>query len=148
MKKRLSALLLIMVLILSALVFPVFSFNDTHATLEAPQNVNAYYNDTIILRWTVPQSIANAINNHQGLEDLCYYIDWKVNDGPWHYDVPKINSSTYGWDTDEDVNLFGWVGGKFMDKNNVQEQFFTHWNFGYNTHEEIYFQNAFCLSTR
>jgi hypothetical protein len=134
MKKRLFALLLAMVLILPA---SVSSFASEPAALEAPQNVRVYYDDTIMLRWTIPQSIVSAMENEEWNGELYYCIDWKVDNGPWHYDAPKINSSTYDWYREEDTNFFGYVGGIFYDENHVQEQFFTHWNFGYDTHEEI-----------
>ncbi|NLL67939.1 MAG: S-layer homology domain-containing protein [Clostridiaceae bacterium] len=134
MKKRLFALLLAMVLVLPA---SVFSFADNPVNLEAPQNANLYYDQGIRLRWTLPQSIVNAMENEEWDGELYYCIDWKVNNGPWHYDVPKVKSGTYDWDKEEDVSFFGYVTNLFYDDNKVQDVFFTHWSFGYNTDEEI-----------
>lgn len=134
MKKRLFALILVMVLILPA---SVFSFADNPVSLEAPQNVNLYYDQGIRIRWTLPQSVVDALENEEWDGELYYCIDWKVDNGPWHFDVPKVNSTTYDWDKDTDVNFFGYVGNNTSDENNVQEGFFTHWSFGYENDEDI-----------
>lgn len=129
MKKRLLSLLLALTIVLTASVFS-FAESESPTTLEAPQNVNVYYDQDIMLRWTIPQTIVDLM---EGVLDgnIYYCIDWKLNDGPWHFDVPKVNSTTYDRDKDTDVNFFGYVGNITSDENNVQEVFFTHWSFGY-----------------
>lgn len=134
MKKRLFALLLAFVFVLSS---TIISFADNPATLEAPQNVNVFYDDGLQLRWTIPQSIVNAIENEEWDGEIYYCIDWKVNDGPWHYNVPKVNSETYDFDDEIDVFYFGYLGNIAVDENNVQQVFFTHWSFGYDNDEDI-----------
>ncbi|NLB77816.1 MAG: hypothetical protein GX796_02915, partial [Clostridiaceae bacterium] len=130
MKKRLLSLLLALTIVLTASVFS-FAESESPTTLEAPQNVNVYYDQDIMLRWTIPQSIVNRMENEEYDGTLYYCIDWKLNDGPWHFNVPKVNSNTYDWAKDTDVNIFGHLGGLSSDENNIQVVFFTHWSFGY-----------------
>ncbi len=134
MKKRLLTLLLAVILIFPA---SVISFAENPVSLEAPQNVNVYYDQSIRLRWTVPESIVNAMQNEEWDGELYYCIDWKVDNGPWHFDVPKVNSSTYDWDEETHVHFFGYLGNIASDEDNVQEAFFVHWSFGYENDEDI-----------
>jgi len=133
MKKRLLTIALAFVLLLPA---TVISFAESPTSLEAPQNLNVYLdNDDIWLRWTVPQSIVDGLKNYDWNGDVLFCIDWKVNDGPWHYDVPKVRDGTYDWD--RDYGFFNYVVGIAMDENNVMEQFFTYHSFGYDSQEEL-----------
>ena len=128
MKKLFSLLLAIVFTVTTSIIS--LADNAVSLSLEAPQKVNIYYDQDIMLRWTIPQSIVSALKNEEFDGDLFYCIDWKLNDGPWHFDVPKVNSSTYDRDKDIDVNFFGYVGGLISDENDVQEVFFTHWSLG------------------
>ena len=136
MKKKLFSLLLAIVFTVTTSIISLAD-NAVSLSLEAPQKVNIYYDQDIMLRWTIPQSIVSALKNEEFDGDLFYCIDWKLNDGPWHFDVPKVNNSTYDRDKDTDVNFFGYVGGLIYDENDVQEVFFTHWSFGYDNDEDI-----------
>ncbi len=138
MKKRLFALFLAILLVLPA---SVFSFAENPVTLEAPQKVNTYFDQEIMLRWTIPDSIVQAMENEEWDGTLYYCIDWKVNDGPWHFDVPKVNDNTYDENEDTEDSFFGDVGGLTSDENEVQEVFFTHWSFGYDNDEDINLAN-------
>ncbi len=135
MKKRLLSLLLALTIVFTASVFS-FAESISPTTLEAPQNVNVYYDQDIMLRWTIPQTIVNLMEGD--LDGSIYYcIDWKLNDGPWHFDVSKVTSGTYDMDDETEASFIGYVGNSSSDENNVQEAFFTHWSFGYDTDEAI-----------
>lgn len=135
MKKRLLSLLLALTIVFTASVFS-FAESISPTTLEAPQNVNVYYDQDIMLRWTIPQTIVNLMEGD--LDGSIYYcIDWKLNNGPWHFDVPKVNRNTYDPDEETEDGFIGYVGNITSDENNVQEVFFTHWRFGYDNDEDI-----------
>lgn len=135
MKKRLLSLLLALTIFFTASVFS-FAESVRPTTLEAPQNLNVYYDQDIMLRWTIPQTIVNLMEGD--LDGSIYYcIDWKLNNGPWHFDVPKVNRNTYDPDEETEDGFIGYVGNITSDENNVQEVFFTHWRFGYDNDEDI-----------
>ncbi|HHW23347.1 MAG TPA: S-layer homology domain-containing protein [Clostridiaceae bacterium] len=136
MKKRLLSLLLIITIVFTASVFS-FAESISPTTLEAPQNVNVYYDQSIRLRWTVPKSIVHAMENEEWDGELYYCIDWKVDNGPWHFDVPKVNSNTYDLYEDTHVHFFGYLSNITSDDDNVLEAFFVHWSFGYENDEAI-----------
>lgn len=138
MKKRLFALLLAFILVLPS---SIISFATNPVSLEAPQNLNVYYDQEIRLRWTIPDSIVKAMENEEWDGTLYYCIDWKVNDGPWHFNVPKVNSSTYDESSETEDAFFDYIGGLSSDEDNVQEAFFVHWVFGYDSDEEFDFAN-------
>ena len=62
MKKRLFALILAMVLICP---LQYSALPTTPVSLEAPQNVNLYYDQGIRIRWTLPQSVVDALENEE-----------------------------------------------------------------------------------
>lgn len=134
MKKKMIALLLALVFIIPG---SVLSFADNApSSLEAPKNLNVYVdNDDILIRWTLPQSIADGAASAAYDGDIMYFIDWKVNDGPWHYDAPKVRVGLYRWDTDS--NFFNYVAGLSWDADNVQEIHLPYYAFGYDSHEQL-----------
>ena len=140
MQKRFLSLLLILTLILST---PIYSYAQSGKSLPAPENVNVYYDQGIRLRWTIPQSLCDLFEGEDPAwdGDFYYCIDWKVNDGPWHFDSPNVSSYTYDWDLDTHVHFFGYLNNVVSDEANVQDVFFVHWSFGYETDEEIDLDN-------
>lgn len=130
MRKRLIALLLALLFILPT-ISTSSAANPT--SLEAPQNLVARIEDEseIRLRWTVPQSIAQylGINEETGWDGaLSYFVDWKINDGPWHFDTPQIDENTYA--SDDQGYFYGNISGDMSEEERSQEVFFVYWHFG------------------
>lgn len=136
--KKLVSLFLFLVLMLNT----TLCFADIPASVEAPRNVAARNDDgTIRLRWTVPQSVMDLVEE---ADNVLYCIDWKVNDGPWHFDTPEYREDTY--DFDEDAAYIGFVGNLVTDENNTQEVFINHWSVGLD--EDIDFSSEYTFRMR
>lgn len=132
MGKRLVSMLCVFAILVS-FGFPTLAV--VTATSEAPMNLTAREdNSDIQLRWTLPDAaVAHIEDELDG--DLYFCIDWRVDGGPWHYDVPAVTGNTYDTDSTEDSSFFGLVANLFWDENLTQEIFTTHWSYGLN--EEI-----------
>lgn len=139
MKKRFFIPLLAILIILTTIV----PTSAASSSIEAPQKVNTRIEDgSILLRWTVPQSI---IDYNEEWTNVLYCIDWKVNDGPWHFDVPAVQEDTY--DFDEDAPYIGWFGNLGIDEENVQEIVVTHWAVGLD-HDIDFINNVYAFRMR
>lgn len=59
-----------------------------------------------------------------------YCIDWRVDGGPWHFDVPAVNGTTYDPDNAEHASFTGYVGNLQWNETRTQEIVTTHWSYG------------------
>ncbi len=124
MKKRLLSFLLALLFILPTATLS-FAEGTVPTSLEAPTNVNARVEEgTIMLRWTVPQSILDYAKESFG--EMLFAIDYKINNGPWQYggSISEEILSSY------DDQFKGYVEGMKTDVGNVQETFFVYFHFG------------------
>ncbi len=136
--KKLISLFLFLVVMLNA----TLCFAGIPSSVEAPRNLAARNDDGIIrLRWTVPQSVIDLVED---ADNVLYCIDWKVNDGPWHFDTPEYREGTY--DFDKDDAFIGFVGNLSKDENNTQEIFINHWAVGLD--EDIDFNSKYTFRMR
>ena len=131
----------LVILVLSlCLMLPagVAAFAEIPAALEAPQSPSLRYEDgAIMFRYIIPQSIVDAIKNYTWDGDVLLCVDYKVNDGPWHFDDPVVTADTYDIDNDLERPFVWGVAGVFWDENNVQEENFVLWDFGLSTEIDL-----------
>ena len=131
--KKLVVLFLAICLLIPA---GIAAFADAPAALEAPQFPSLrMVSGAIHFRYTIPQSVVDVIENEQG--DLIVCVDYKLNDGPWHYDDPVVTQDTYDIDDNIDRQFVWTAGSIFMDDYNAQEENFVFWDFGYSSDEEM-----------
>lgn len=119
MKRKICATVLAFALLFSVLPGAIYAENSVPASLEAPQNFTARIGDQEInLRWRVPKSISALIENSDGGNEIFYAIDWKQDNGAWHYENVMPNNIS---DTDE--QFFGYQANILIDENNTSETF-------------------------
>ncbi len=126
MRKRLLSFLLAMLFILPGTTLS-FAEGSVPNSLEAPMNVNARIdNGSIMLRWTVPQSILDYVEESFGVGEMLFAIDYKINNGTWKYggSISEEILESY-----ED-QFKGYVDEMKTDVGNVQETFFVYFHFG------------------
>jgi hypothetical protein len=113
--KKLVALVLCLLL-----AIPSAASAFAPASLEAPQSVSVYYdNGSIMVRWTLPQSITGYIDNEDLDGSILYSIDYKIDDGAWSDLSPNVTEGGY----DPDSPLLGYVGNLAFGGDRVQEVF-------------------------
>lgn len=133
--KKLVALFLTICLLIPA---GIAAFADAPAALEAPQYPSLrWVSGAIHFRYTIPQSVVDAMERYSGHGDLIVCVDYKLNDGPWHYDDPVVTQDTYDIDDNIDRQFVWTAGSIFMDDYNAQEENFVFWDFGYSSNEEM-----------
>ena len=129
MTKRFVSLLCVIAILFG---FGTSTYAVVTATSKAPVNLTAREdNADIHLRWTLPEeAVAHMENELDG--DLYFCVDWRVDGGPWHFDVPAVTGTTYDQENEAHSSFFGLVGNLFWDENQTQEIFTTHWSYGLN----------------
>jgi len=89
----------LLVLILASLSLNPASITDlavAPTTGEAPTNFSLYEDSgAIIARFTLPQSVITNLKSEDLEGDYLVCFDYKIDDGPWHYDTDKVTETTY-----------------------------------------------------
>ncbi len=108
----------------------VFAENDITTSIESPQNVTVREgNQEILLRWKIPQSILNLIENSDGSNYIIYAIDWKQDNGAWHFDnkLPGDPCYTDNYFDSFDI-FFGYQANHISDDTDTSEKFIVGWH--------------------
>lgn len=117
MFKRLLTLVLAFLFLLPACIT---TFAANPASVEAPVSLNAYDSDgSIMVRWTLPKSLVTSLEDPYLDGQFIYCIDYRVDNGAWHYASATVDENTYG----SDENLTGYVENITRDENNTQQVF-------------------------
>ncbi|MGI6685563.1 MAG: S-layer homology domain-containing protein [Bacillota bacterium] len=129
MTKKIAACLLTIGIIF-CFVVPVMAENDVPASVEAPQNFTVREGDQEInFRWKTPQSILNLIENSDGGDAIIFALDWKQDNGNWHFENKVPGSPCYTDDYFDPFDVFfGYQGNRLIDDNNTSEGFLVGWH--------------------
>lgn len=131
MKQKIFTIIMILGMVTSLLSNNlVFAENSIPTSIERPENFTARIGDQEIdLRWKVPQSILNLIENSDGGNAIVYAIDWKKDDGEWNFDNKVPGDPCYTDNYFDPFGIFyGYVGGSPIDDNNTTETFLVAWH--------------------
>lgn len=131
MKKKILTLVLVLGMIMS--LFSnclIYAENSIPTSIEKPQDFTVRIGDQEInLRWRVPQSILDLIENSDGGDSIFYAIDWKQDNGAWHFEnkVPGDPSYLDGY-FDPFGIFFEYQGSSQVDDNNTSDTFLVAWH--------------------
>lgn len=108
----------------------VFAKNDIPSSIESPQNVTVREgNQEILLRWKTPKSILNLIENSDGGDSIIYAIDWKQDNGDWHFDNKLPGDSCYTDNYFDSFGVFfGYQANHIIDEADTNEGFLVGWH--------------------
>jgi len=131
MKQKIFTIILILVMMTGLLSnCLIFAENSIPLSIESPQNFTVRIGEQQInLRWKVPQSILNLIENSDGGDSIVYAIDWKQDNGAWNFDNKVPSNPCYTDDYFEPFGVFfGYQGNSLSDDNNTSETFLVAWH--------------------
>lgn len=130
-KVQLLALVMIMGMMIGLISSDlVLAENSVPTSIEKPLSFTARAGDQEInIRWKVPQSILNLIDNSDGGDAIVYAIDWKQDNGAWNFDNKVPGDSSYLDNYFDSFGVFfGYQGNILSDENNMSETFLVGWH--------------------